>query len=174
MSHARQQIRDQFITDLTGLTTTGTNVSNSRETPQEKDKLPGLNIKTGDEESEDFETGGQPNRLLRRTLPVLVGTPKAIVPTKGVEVLGGECYSCGVNNPLVLKIEQIHNGGKYHSPTTLERMVEKMIRRGQDPQKKFQIICHNCNLLKQKINKYRRSLGLPKITKVSSDLELMI
>ena len=109
-----------------------------------------------------------------RTYPVLVGTPKAIVPTKGVEVLGGECYSCRVNNPLVLKIEQIHNGGKYHSPTTLERMIEKMIRRGQDPQKKFQIICHNCNLLKQKINKYRRSLGLPKITKVSSNLESII
>ena len=108
------------------------------------------------------------------TLPVLVGTPKAITPTKWVEVLGGECYSCGVNNPLVLKIEQIHNGGKYLNPTTLEHMIEKMIRGGQDPQKKFQIICHNCNLLKRKINKYRRSLGLPKITKVSSNLESII
>jgi hypothetical protein len=101
------------------------------------------------------------------TLPILVGTPIPMKPAIGLDLLGGKCSSCHIDNPLVLKIEMIHNGGRYLGLLTLERMVEKMIRKGQNPQEKFQIICQNCNLLKHKINKYRRSLGLPQITKVS-------
>jgi hypothetical protein len=44
--HLRKQIRDKVTTTLTGLTTTGTNVFQSRKYPQGVDNLPGLLIYT--------------------------------------------------------------------------------------------------------------------------------
>ncbi len=44
MSHLRQQIRERIATKLTGLTTTTTNVFQSRVYPMEQAKLPGLII----------------------------------------------------------------------------------------------------------------------------------
>lgn len=52
MSHARQQIRDQAKTTLTGLSTTGTNVFKFRVYPMAAASLPGLIIYTKEEESE--------------------------------------------------------------------------------------------------------------------------
>ena len=46
MAHARQQIRDHIVTTLTGLTTTGANVFNTRVYPSGDNKLPGLTIFT--------------------------------------------------------------------------------------------------------------------------------
>ena len=40
MAHQRKTIRDQVITYLTGLTTTGSNIFNSRVYPNEQSKLP--------------------------------------------------------------------------------------------------------------------------------------
>ena len=55
MAHVRQQIRDQIVTALTGLTTTGTNVFRSRIFPLEQTKLPALCIFTKSEATE-FDT----------------------------------------------------------------------------------------------------------------------
>jgi hypothetical protein len=52
MAHQRKTIRDQVITSLTGLTTTGTRVFNSRIYPNEQSKLPLLNVYTISESSE--------------------------------------------------------------------------------------------------------------------------
>lgn len=52
MAHQRKTIRDQVITSLTGLTTTGSNVFNSRVYPNEQSKLPLLNVYTISESSE--------------------------------------------------------------------------------------------------------------------------
>lgn len=52
MAHQRKTIRDQVITSLTGLTTTGTRVFNSRIYPNEQSKLPLLNVYTISENSE--------------------------------------------------------------------------------------------------------------------------
>ena len=51
MSHVRQQIRDAFVTALTGLTTTGANVFGSRLYDLEPGDLPALLIYTTAEES---------------------------------------------------------------------------------------------------------------------------
>lgn len=53
MAHARQEIRDNIIETLTGLTTTGSRVYASRVYPIAEGKLPGLLIYT---ESEEVET----------------------------------------------------------------------------------------------------------------------
>jgi len=67
MAHQRKTIRDQVVTTLTGLTTTGSNVFNSRIYPNEQSKLPLLNIYSLSEASELDATGG-----LLRTMDLVV------------------------------------------------------------------------------------------------------
>ena len=70
MSHVRQQIRDDIVTTLTGLTTTGSNVFRSRIFPVEETNLPALCIYTKSETSE-YDTIGLP-RSVNRVLDVAV------------------------------------------------------------------------------------------------------
>ena len=49
MAHVRKQIRDAVVTAVTGLTTTGNNVSASRVYPVEQSKLPHILVYTTDE-----------------------------------------------------------------------------------------------------------------------------
>jgi hypothetical protein len=70
MSHVRQQIRDDIVTTLTGLTTTGSNVFRSRIFPLEETNLPALCIYTKSEASE-YDTIGLP-RSVNRVLDVAV------------------------------------------------------------------------------------------------------
>ena len=66
MAHVRQSIRDNVVTTLTGLTTTGSNVFASRVYPLATGKLPGLCIYTNDEAIEASTI--QPPRVQLRTL----------------------------------------------------------------------------------------------------------
>lgn len=52
MAHVRQQIRDNIVTTLTGLATTGSKVYRSRVYPVADNKLPGILIFTDTEEVE--------------------------------------------------------------------------------------------------------------------------
>jgi hypothetical protein len=70
MSHVRQQIRDDIVTTLTGLTTTGSNVFRSRIFPLEETNLPALCVYTKSETSE-YDTIGLP-RSVNRVLDVAV------------------------------------------------------------------------------------------------------
>jgi len=70
MSHVRQQIRDDIVTTLTGLATTGSNVFRSRIFPLEETNLPALCIYTKSETSE-YDTIGLP-RSVNRVLDVAV------------------------------------------------------------------------------------------------------
>lgn len=70
MSHARETIRDAFVTACTGLTTTGTRVYASRSMPFDDDNLPGLPISVGSEEVVQQEEGT--DRTQFRNLEVVV------------------------------------------------------------------------------------------------------
>jgi hypothetical protein len=70
MSHVRQQIREYFGTTLTGLSTTSTNVTESRVYPIENSKLPALVIYTKSETSEPIVIGT--DRVMSRELSVVV------------------------------------------------------------------------------------------------------
>lgn len=70
MSHVRKQIRDNIVTTLTGLSTTGSNVYRSRVYPLAAGKLSGLCIYTKSEEVE-YQTINYP-RGQYRTLEVIV------------------------------------------------------------------------------------------------------
>lgn len=64
MAHVRKSIRDNVVTTLTGLTTTGGNIYRTRVYPLAEDKLPGLAIYTRDE-STGYETMGIPRTQIR-------------------------------------------------------------------------------------------------------------
>ena len=70
MAHVRQQIRDNVVTTLTGLSTSGSNVFRSRVYPMETAKLPGLAIYTEGEETA-YETVKSPRTQIR-TLTITV------------------------------------------------------------------------------------------------------
>ena len=67
-NHLRQQIRERIGTTLTGLSTTGSNVFQSRVYPLEDTNLPALVIYTKSEESIPIDIGT--NRTLERNLIV--------------------------------------------------------------------------------------------------------
>ena len=69
-NHIRQQIREYIGTTLTGLTTTGSNVYESRIYPIENSKLPALVIYTKSETSEPIVIGT--DRVMSRELSVVV------------------------------------------------------------------------------------------------------
>jgi hypothetical protein len=69
-NHIRQQIREYFGTNLTGLSTTGANVYESRVYPIENSKLPALIIYTKSETSEPIVIGT--DRVMSRELSVVV------------------------------------------------------------------------------------------------------
>ena len=70
MAHYRQQIRERVATTLTGLTTTGSNVFQSRVYPIEESKLPCLLIYTKDETSEPLAM--TPPRSTEKILSLVV------------------------------------------------------------------------------------------------------
>lgn len=70
MAHVRKSIRDNVTTTLTGLTTTGSNVFQTRLFPMEESKLPALAIYTKSEAS-DYSTITPP-RTQVRALEVIV------------------------------------------------------------------------------------------------------
>ena len=69
-NHVRQQIREKIGTTLTGLTTTGSNVYQSRVYPLENINLPALIIYTKSETSEPIVIGT--DRVMSRELSVIV------------------------------------------------------------------------------------------------------
>jgi hypothetical protein len=70
MAHVRKQIRDNIVTTLTGLATTGSRVYKTRVYPLAQSKLPGLAIYT---ETEDIEIRTiNPPRTQMRNLTVTV------------------------------------------------------------------------------------------------------
>ena len=69
-NHIRQQIRERVGTTLTGLTTTGSNVFQSRVYNLQDAKLPAIIIYTRSEDSELLEMGS--TRTLQRNLSLVV------------------------------------------------------------------------------------------------------
>ena len=76
MSHVRQQIRERVATTLTGLTTTGSRVYQSRVYPLGPNNLPGLLVFTSSESSE-VDVMGIPGALMRTLTLTVEGYVKS-------------------------------------------------------------------------------------------------
>jgi hypothetical protein len=70
-NHVRQQIRERVALTLTGLTTTGSNVFQSRVYPVQKSELPCLCIYSTDESSRIAELGNS-DRMISRNLTIRI------------------------------------------------------------------------------------------------------
>lgn len=72
MTHVRQQIRERIATNVTGLTTTGARVYQSRVYNLEAANLPGLLVYSNNETSERDTMGILANQDLDRTLELVI------------------------------------------------------------------------------------------------------
>ena len=89
MAHLRQSIRERIATDVTGLSTTGSNVFQSRVYPVEDASLPCLLVYTTSEESE-VDTMESP-RAMKRLLNVIVqGVVGATTPDDTLDTISKE------------------------------------------------------------------------------------
>ena len=89
MAHLRQSIRERIATDVTGLTTTGSNVFQSRVYPIEDSKLPCLLVYTTSEDSEVTEMASP--RPMTRSLNVIVqGVVGATTPDDTLDLISKE------------------------------------------------------------------------------------
>ena len=134
MAHLRQSIRERIATDVTGLSTTGSNVFQSRVYPVEDGSLPCLLVYTTSEESEVTEIASP--RPMTRLLNVLVqGVVGATTPddtlddiSKEVEVaLAGDVTINSLANNSFLSstsIEFNSDGAKPIGTVMLNYIVE--------------------------------------------------
>jgi len=89
MAHLRQSIRERVAADVTGLTTCGTNVFQTRLYPVESASLPCLLVYTTSEESEVTEMASP--RPMFRTLNVVVqGIVSATQPDDTLDLISKE------------------------------------------------------------------------------------
>ena len=89
MAHLRQSIRERIATDVTGLSTTGSNVFHSRVYPVEDASLPCLLVYTTSEESEVTEIASP--RPMTRFLNVIVqGVVGATTPDDTLDDISKE------------------------------------------------------------------------------------
>ena len=89
MAHLRQSIRERIATDVTGLSTTGSNVFQSRVYPVEDASLPCLLVYTTSEESEVTEIASP--RPMTRFLNVIVqGVVGATTPDDTLDDISKE------------------------------------------------------------------------------------
>lgn len=127
MSHVRQQLRERAATTLTGLSTTGTKVYQSRVYPLGAANLPGLLIYTKSEDSEAVTMSGA-RTLLRNLSLVIEGYVKAVsnyddtVDTIAKEVetaMGNDVTLNGLAKNSYLESTEIQYDGEGEKPVAV-------------------------------------------------------
>lgn len=127
MSHVRQQLRERAATTLTGLTTTGSKVYQSRVYPLGSANLPGLLIYTKSEDSEAVTMSGA-RTLLRNLSLVIEGYVKAVsnyddtVDTIAKEVetaMGNDVTLNGLAKNSYLESTEIEYDGEGEKPVAV-------------------------------------------------------
>ena len=89
MAHLRQSIRERIATDVTGLSTTGSNVFQSRVYPVEDASLPCLLVYTTSEESEVTEMAS-PRPMTRFLYVIVQGVVGATTPDDTLDDISKE------------------------------------------------------------------------------------
>ena len=128
MAHVRQQIRERIATEVTGLSTTGSKVFQSRVYPLQASNLSGLLIYTTAESSEPIDMGGT-SRLMNRTLSVIIEAYVKAVSNyddtvcSEVEVaLGGSTVN-GLVKDIYLESTEINYQGEGDQPLAIATMT---------------------------------------------------
>lgn len=73
---------------------------------------------------------------------------------KLIEIMGGKCVKCGINDHRVLQVDHINGGGYIERKNALTRNFNRrVIRSVENNEGKFQLLCANCNWIKRYENK---------------------
>lgn len=89
MAHIRKQIRERAVTELTGLTTTGSNVFESRFRKFQDNELPGLRVFTRNEVSERIDMNNSLHRkceLMIEGVAIDVTNVEDVLDTMAAEI----------------------------------------------------------------------------------------
>lgn len=133
MAHLRKQIRDRITTTLTGLTTTGGNVFQTRIYPIAESSLPGIAIYTNSHEFEPLSIN--PPRTINNTLDVSIEIyVKSTSSDDTLDTISEEIeaalYADLYLNDLVSNAYQvsmdIDHSGEGDQPVTLGKMVYRV------------------------------------------------
>lgn len=106
MAHVRKQIRERAATELTGLTTTGSNVFESRARLFQENELPGIRLHTRNEVSERETTD---NQLFRKCELIIEAVAKNVADIEDIlDTMAAEIETAiGQSNLNGLAIEAI-------------------------------------------------------------------
>ena len=64
--------------------------------------------------------------------------------------MGGKCLKCGFSDYRALQIDHINGGGYYERKKALSKNFNRRaIRSVEAGEKKFQLLCANCNWIKR-------------------------
>lgn len=90
MTHVRQQIRERIISNLTGLSTTGSNVFDSQVLAWDQDDLPAIAIYLDDEES-DRDSADNLMRVCEAVVVAQVREDTGALATDKLDQIANEC-----------------------------------------------------------------------------------
>lgn len=78
-----------------------------------------------------------------------------------IGIYGGECRCCGEKEPLFLTIDHVDNDGKDHRKEIVGQAFYRYLRNLGEPDRRFQLLCFNCNIAKSLFGTCPHERGRP-------------
>ena len=90
------------------------------------------------------------------------------------EILGGKCRICKISSEILLTVHSIRNFEDNKNPSRVRRLIDEVIKRGEDPTKDFCVVCYNCDIAMTKLREIRKTQGLPELSQAELEKEVRI
>lgn len=91
-----------------------------------------------------------------------------------IEILGGKCTICPEKNEKLLSIQYVRDS-KENSPEYVKELAEKAMMNGENLNKDFRVLCHNCNIRMKEMRRFLKHTGLNELSqeKLEHGLRMM-
>lgn len=74
-----------------------------------------------------------------------------------LEFMGGKCIKCGFSDSRALQIDHVNGGGRNKHEGSSRMFIKNVLNSLIKGEKKYQLLCANCNWIKRMDNKeYRK------------------
>ena len=93
-------------------------------------------------------------RLMKKSRQLIVKQSRRRLRLKAIAALGGYCKACNISDFRVLEFDHIEpvqwrtNGKVKMNGQQNTNEINKMVKRGENPTEKFQLLCANCHKIK--------------------------